>query len=434
MSNISKSLLAVLLLCFSSISFAQNTNSPYSRYGYGVLTDQGAGISRSMGGLSYGLRKSANINPGNPASYSKIDSLTFIFDFGVSYSKTKLSDNSGSQTDDNGGLGYITMMMPLSKKIGISFGILPFSSVGYQFGNIETINGVDVKREFNGSGGLSQIYGGLAYEPFKGISIGANVSYLFGSLDNTRSVPAFGENYTNSLYIVTESKISTVKFDIGAQYEMPVMNNKLLTIGAVYTPAINSKSRFIKGVYTYNSSGSVTTARVDTTHNVNSGMPASYGLGFTLANRHNWLVGADVTFQEWSKIKYENLGNDNLDDIERFKDRWKVSAGFEYVANPMDRSYFKRIKFRGGANYSNSYLNVKTNEGSIGGYKQYGVTLGFGLPFRDMNFTGRTSYININFEYRHLAPEISNMVKEQYFGVSLGVNINDLWFVKNKFR
>ncbi len=54
--------------------------------------------------------------------------------------------------------------------------------------------------------------------------------------------------------------------------------------------------------------------------------------------------------------------------------------------------------------------------------------------FRDMNFTGRTSYINLSFEYKHRDPRIPNMVKEQYFGVSLSVNINDLWFVKSKFR
>ena len=59
-----------------------NTNSPYTRFGYGDLGERSFGAGRAMGGVGYGLRSPKQINPMNPASYSCMDSLTFLFDFG----------------------------------------------------------------------------------------------------------------------------------------------------------------------------------------------------------------------------------------------------------------------------------------------------------------------------------------------------------------
>lgn len=436
MLNTNRLLFVAILLCISLVATAQNTNSPYSRYGYGVLNDNGIGISKAMGGIAYGLRRNANINPSNPASYSKIDSLTFLFEIGLNYNKGWLSDKSGSVSKDNGGLDYIAMMLPVSKQLGFSFGILPYSSVGYKYGGIETINGVSYQRQFEGSGGFSQIYGGLAYAPIKRLSVGANVSYLYGSLDHTRSVPA-SSNLSNTYTSYRSFTLNTAKFDFGLQYELPIAKDKSLILGAVYSPKINSRGTYSGYGYESNvSTGSSVVTRIDSMADIrgNAGLPATYGVGFTYAYKQNWVVGADVKYEEWSKVQYDKVLGDNMDDVDRFNDKVKVSAGFEYVSNPLERNYIKRMRFRGGVNYSNSYLNVKTNEGEIGGYKQYGMTVGVGLPFRDMNFTGRTSFINVNLEYKLLNPEISNMVKEQYFGVSVSVNINDLWFMKSKFR
>lgn len=55
-----------------------NTNSPYTRYGYGHLADQGSSNSKAMGGVAYGLRDGTQVNFANPASYTAVDSLTFI--------------------------------------------------------------------------------------------------------------------------------------------------------------------------------------------------------------------------------------------------------------------------------------------------------------------------------------------------------------------
>ena len=48
---------ALLLMMVTGTAIAQNnTNSPYTRYGYGDLSDQSFGNSKAMGGIAFGLR------------------------------------------------------------------------------------------------------------------------------------------------------------------------------------------------------------------------------------------------------------------------------------------------------------------------------------------------------------------------------------------
>ncbi|NDW19527.1 hypothetical protein D0T53_11480 [Dysgonomonas sp. 216] len=428
-----KKLLLVAILAFAVFYVnAQNTTSPYSRHGYGMLKDKAIGTSKGMGGISYGVRGQST-NPGNPASYSAVDSLTFIFDMGVSFSQNKLSDGSGSQSDDNGGLDYITMLFPVSRKMGVSFGILPYSSTGYSFKETVTADGITEVHNYSGSGNLSQVFGGLSYEmPIKGLSVGANVSYMFGTLKHNMVLSYSSVSSTNSRGRYQQMSIHALKFDIGAQYEMNLPNNKSLVLGAVFSPQLSPKTRVTwRNIL---SSGIVVDSLPGT--NVDAQLPATYGLGFTYSDKKHLLFGADVTYQKWSDLDYpgdEEYLNDGLTKSERFNDRIRVNAGIEYVKDPLDRNFFKRLRLRGGLNYSNSYMNVKSN-GVVDGYKEYGATIGFGIPIsRDM-YSQRVSFINLSFEYTKIKPDNSAMVKEDYFGVSLNMNINELWFMKNKFR
>lgn len=412
----------------------QNTNSPYSRYGYGILEGQAVGASKGMGGISYGVQ-GLNTNPGNPASYAGVDSLTFIFDIGVSYNKSSLSEGGNKRSDDNGGLDYIAMQFPLAKKLGMSVGILPFSSVGYQFGTVESTNSISTQKTFSGSGNISQIYGGLAYSPIKNLSVGANISYLFGNTTYNRVFNVLNVAEANIESDYHKLTVNMLKFDFGVQYAFhPDTENKLV-LGAVFSPKIKSSGKITNIHYQSDASGN--TVKNDTLtytgKNAATDIPMSVGAGFTWNHKGRLTIGGDVTYQSWEKVRYSQYMKDELQDKDRFNNRWKFNGGIEYSIDPRDRSFLKRMKFRGGLNYANSYMNVLTSDNQVSGYKEYGATLGFGLPLTDP-YTRRTSFVNINFEYSQVSPNKSNLIKEQYFGISLGLCINDLWFMKNKFR
>lgn len=428
-----KKLLFIAVIACLVSSVGAQTNSPYSRYGYGILRDQAVGPSKAMGGVGYGLRHVQSANPMNPASYSRVDSLTFLFDIGITANYGKLSDGVNSKSRYGGGLDYITILIPLAKGLGVSAGVLPYSSVGYKFGGTETENGLEYTKSFSGTGGLSQVYLGAGYKlPVTGLSVGANASYLFGTLEHNRSLPYIGSSgsYTSADY--TELSVNTFKFDIGLQYELPISKKDVLTVGAVFSPKINTTADYHNIHYETQSSGSMG-ATLDTTIQVKTGMPSTYGLGLSLNRSNKLILAADVTYQKWKDVKYSSLMGDELDQNSRFNDRWKYAVGAEYMIDPYDRSFFKRVKFRGGLNYSNSYMNVTNTDNKVKGYNEYGATLGFGFPIRD-NLGGRVSYVNINFEYKKVKPKVSNMIDEQYFGVSVNMNINEFWFFRKKIE
>ena len=119
-----QTLLVLLLTILSTATFAQNnTNSPYTRYGYGKLADQGSGNTQAMGGIAYGLRDKSQTNVVNPASYTAIDSLTFIFDGGITMQNTNFSDGTFKTNAKNSSFDYITMQFRLGKWCAMSLGL-----------------------------------------------------------------------------------------------------------------------------------------------------------------------------------------------------------------------------------------------------------------------------------------------------------------------
>ncbi|MDR0794802.1 MAG: hypothetical protein LBE79_01915, partial [Tannerella sp.] len=235
-------IVAGILLCIQfSLSAQNSTVSPYTRYGYGVLADQSFGAGRSMGGIGYGLRSSIQINPVNPASYTSMDSLTFLFDVGATLQMSWLNDATSSHRNINGNLMYLAMQFPLSKTLAMSAGVLPFSHTGYKF-NIENKNdAISHTDTYSGKGGLNEVYVGLSYDIWKKrLSLGANVSYLFGMIEHNSQVSA--ESQLGNLYAMKKVTLQSFKYNFGMQYTHPVSKTERMTFGFTYSPKLKLKS------------------------------------------------------------------------------------------------------------------------------------------------------------------------------------------------
>jgi len=95
----------VFVLIFASFIFYQfansqnNTNSPYTRFGYGDISDTNNGEQRALGGTAIGSRSNTSINNVNPASYSSVDSLTFMFDVGASTLISRFTNQTGGKNN-----------------------------------------------------------------------------------------------------------------------------------------------------------------------------------------------------------------------------------------------------------------------------------------------------------------------------------------------
>jgi hypothetical protein len=437
--------LLIAFLTITTVILAQQvgSNSPYGRYGFGVLSNPALGASEAMGGISYGLRRSQQVNPGNPASYSELDSLTFIFDLGVSAQLSSMSDGVNSRDFYNGNLDYIALQFPLFRNMGGSVGLLPYSKVGYNFGNRRSLSDIQYLETYRGTGGLSQVYFGAAWEPFKSLSIGANVSYLFGNFSHSRiSTPV------TSNALISEGKnrfsIRELKYDLGLQYSYNISNTKSITFGAVYSPQITTKADVYSSVMNYTSdpyqSPNLEPVQIissDTLSGEGFQIPQTFGAGLTYQTE-NFLVGVDGTYQLWKNSAYSSQ-LDGLTDNNRYNDLYRINAGAEYVIDPYSQNFFNRIRFRGGISYSNSYINVSVSnpESSqnigMGSFNEYGINIGLGLPFHDLR-TGHLSMLNIGFGDSRQDPNSQFMVGQDMFKISVNMNVNELWFFKRQFE
>ena len=450
MNKIRRRCLFILILfaLFTPITAQQvGSNSPYGRYGFGVLSDQSLGASKAMGGIAYGLRRSQQVNPGNPASYSELDTLTFVFDIGLSGHYAEFSDKINKEYKINGNLDYAAMQFPIVRKVGASVGLVPYSKVGYSFGQTKSLSNIVYDEIFRGDGGLSQIYGGLAYEPFKYLSIGANVSYLFGSFKYSNvSIPKTASSAT----VGEERKsfsIRDLKYDLGMQLTFPIDLEKKVTLGVVYTPEVNMKAdvyvtekMFSSDPYSGSNQMPNEILRDDTLSAQKFQLPHTLGVGVTYSNK-NILVGMDGTYQKWKGVKYPNV-LDGMDDVaqgKRFNDVIRVNGGAEYVIDPYSRNFFHRVRFRAGLSYANSYNNVSVYSpessvfAGVGGFKEYGISVGLGLPLMD-NIRRRLSMLNLTFSYTQQQPELRHMIKQDVFEIAVNMNINEYWFFKNLFN
>ena len=413
-----KKRLILISIASCLIGVAMNSQTPYSRYGYGTLNDNSTSAQRGMGGVGYAMNSGRQINVKNPASYAAIDSLTFLFDMGLDlnnlWTSEKTADGTYNGKKLGGGLDYVTLQFPVTKWGGGSVGFLPYSTVNYSFGE-KIDNG---SASYQGSGGISQLYLGLAAKPFKGFTVGANFSYLFGNITH--------DNYT---YTATSAgsiglfervmEVSDYMIELGAQYSYRINRRNRVTVGVTFTPGKSFHGRS----YAINYDASLNN-EPDTVGNVamkgRYTQPMSIGAGVNWEWNDRLMVEVDATYQPWNKAKFASI--DGL-GAQRFVKRARGAIGAQYCHNPRG-SYVDRIQFRVGFSATRDYWMIMGNT-----IRQYGITAGFGLPA-----PGSKTMINISVEYQHRQAHPNPLVKEQYIYLTLGVNFNELWFWKNRIR
>lgn len=405
---------------------AQNANTPYSMYGYGILGDRATSMQRQMGGVGYAMSSGRQINVMNPASYARMDSLTFLFDIGADMSVLWSQEGSAKENSFGGGLDYITMKFPICKYMGGSIGLLPLSSVGYAFGN-EIRHGT---MENQGEGGINETYLGIG-GTYAGFSLGFNVSYNFGTINNKVYSSPEGSGRSLFEHIM---QIRDWNILIGAQYRFNINKNSELAFGVTYSPKKSYRGKTWATVQELSMEN-----RPDTVGmmklNKKYYQPNSVGVGvnYTYERAYRISVEADFTFQQWSKAKFSPLyelpdkeGNESgriIFDGMQFKDRTKFALGAEFVPN-VRGNYGQRISYRLGGYFCNDYLNIRGSR-----VREYGASLGVGLPTPE----GKT-VINVGLEWRHRAAHPVKLIGENYLNLTIGVNFNEVWFWKRRIQ
>lgn len=411
-----KALFSALFIMGAVAANAQSsTNSPYTRYGLGELSDQAFAHNAAMGGIGYALRSSEQINVMNPASYSAVDSLSFMFDIGMGLKSSNYQENGYKTNAKNASFDYLAMQFRLHPRVGFAVGFTPYSNVGYKFSrtsDIENSDDVTLTNTFYGDGGLQQIFGGIGFKILDNLSIGANVGYLYGEIDyQTLATLSNGGDQTTTYNNIS---INSYIANLGLQYTQKLSKTDKVTLGLVYGLGHDLKSTETKGIQV--TDGSSYSELTEETIKDSYGIPSTFGAGLTWQHKQNLTVGADYTLQQFENVKYDN-------STDFYKNRTRIGAGIEYMPSLYGRNYLSRIRYRAGAYYSSSYMKLPEYDGP----KEWGVSAGFGLP---LHLFQRNTVLSITGQYVRVLPSVKGMLSENRFVLKLGLTFNEHWFMK----
>ena len=425
-----KLILATLLLGSALMVNAQSgTNSPYSQFGLGVLSDQTSGFNRGMNGVGLGFHEHNQINFINPASYASLDSLSFILDAGISGQITNFNENGTKKNAKNANLEYVVAGFRIMKHVGVSFGVLPLTNIGYNYtstGKVgNTFDDVTYTNTYNGDGGLHQVYLGAGWQPVKGLSIGANVSYVWGDYSKYAANSYSNSNY-NTLTRTYSAQVNSYKVDLGVQYTAKLAKKDWLTVGLTFSPGHNLGASADMNVISNNSQ----TNTADTaSFSIDKALklPNMYGAGLMWNHNNQWKVGFDYTLQQWGKLESPDFDGENY-TLQKglYSDRSKFNLGMQYCYGEYSRGFFKRGRYRAGVSYATPYFKVN----GLDGPKELSVSAGFGIPI--MNGYNRRSFLNISGQW--VRSSATDLIKENSFRINVGFTFNEEWFRKWRMK
>ncbi len=421
--------IVVIITIFISFGVCaqKNSSSPYSFFGIGDKNASSTVEQESMGGIGVTLNDQYHLNFSNPASNSSLFFTTYTMAFAT---KSLTAENSTEkQKGGNTDLSYLALGVPLSSKGGMSFGLLPNSSVGYSLtSNItntedEFIEGTN----FGGKGGTNKAFLGFGFEIFKNFSVGLQGNYIFGKIENTTLNLAANAELATKYQTITNVK--GYSLNGGFQYKTKISEKIDLHLGGSFE--FDNDANATRKEYLYSVSLGATEVSKDTVLNVSTKgivkSPMKTSLGIGLGQNSKWMAAIDYSFQNPLILvgsAFENSSKIAYDKYSKFALGGYYTPKFNSIT-----SYWERVTYRAGLKFEKTGLMV--DDSGLGNdftaIDDFGISFGVGLPVGN-----QLSNLNFGFEIGKRGETTNGLIQEKYFNFSVGLSMNDKWFKKRK--
>ncbi|HEY0678999.1 MAG TPA: hypothetical protein VGD17_11980 [Chitinophagaceae bacterium] len=426
--TLSRFTVLVVLFLGCCLQSSSQENSPYSRYGLGDQVPGGNIINRAMGGVSTAYFDLQSINYTNPATYSQLRVTTFDLGFEVDSRTLREPNNPGKFSASSANISYVQLGIPIVPKRswGLNFGLKPVTRVNYKIQTNERTPYDSLITVYEGTGGSYDVFAGTGIA-FKNFSIGVNVNYSFGTKDyNTRK-----SFYNDSLIYYqsnhqTKSTFGGFTFQGGALYSAKLGKTTWLRLGVTgqLERDLNANRDLTRETFEYDVNGG--TFSIDTVYNVNdlSGTvtyPSSFSAGFVVDKENEWLIGMDYASSQWSKYQF-------FGEKDPLQNSWQFKVGGQWTPDLLrGRNYWSRVTYRAGMFIGKDYIKADTDLPILG------FTAGAAFPIRRTNYTNQYTIINTALEVGRRGND-ANKIRENFFRVSVGLSLSDLWFIKRKYE
>ncbi|MDI1355313.1 MAG: hypothetical protein PSX36_10360 [bacterium] len=513
----SRAVISVVLICISALSlFSQNSVfTPYSRFGVGEIAPTTFAHNSGMGGAFIALRPDSTmpifINAGNPAAYSLIR-LTTLEVGGRYLSSTFTGVNNSTVKRWGTNFSYAALGVPIKGNGGACLGISPYSFVGYDTQSYIKTDGIgNVNYKFSGNGGLTKAYLGYGLMPFNkrlrkyrsnrlyipdslktysragykrgevaskllsDFSLGFNVNYIFGTIQNaTRVVYPNASLYYNTFYSrvlnmggftgnfgaqtaftidsVKDPKKRAEKIEAAinqlstsgtfSEQELTLKKDSLETTLPTYRRILKERVKFTFGYFanitnpiygTYSSATynyvlnvlgqelirDTAALSINTRGMVQLPFEQGFGLGFKKGERINLV--ADFAITNWQNFKY-------LDEVNNLVKNYRMALGVNFVPEKYaagSGAFVRRVNYRLGVSYQTGYIQLQNTM-----ITNYFVSAGVGLP---VGIGRLSSMVNIAVQYGVTGSSDPSLLKENFWRINFGFTFCDRWFQKFRY-
>lgn len=413
-----KYIFMMIIALSATVLEAQNsTSSPYSGFGIGELELSSGGRNTAMGQTGIALRSNLFLNMANPASLTALDPQGFLIDMGMNFKYTQLKSATKSVDVNDGNVSLIQMGFPISKKFFGGISLNPKSSVGYKIYTKKTLEGTSsfYPGIYEGTGGLSEAAGSLAFKVNKNLSLGVKAAYMWGSViqDNEQSVDVHSIIY--QLNQKDKIRYSGAYLNLGTQLVLPLSSKSTFVLGGVagLSSKLNTQtSTTITKVYS--TASEVMSSDVKTSGSMKLPLDLGGGIGFLYG--YKWVTTFDFKHSNWKDATL-SINSRN------FATNISYRAGLEY-APKNDRGILRQVaRYRFGYRYETGYLKLYNYQ-----IHEQALSFGIGLPLRK----GR-NYTNFSFELGKRGMLKANLVEEKFVKLTCSFNLWENWFIKRQY-
>jgi hypothetical protein len=419
-TNVKSLLCSLGFLSLAYTSFSQD-NSPYSRFALGNLRPSENVAFKGMAGVCLADDNPLIANPSNPATYAGLKMTSYQ----VAVDATLLTIKNSLTSYRTGGatLTYVNIGFPVSKKTGMSFGLMPQTRSKYSLSEIKDLGFTTATNSYYGGGGLQRIYAGIGHK-IGWLSGGINLGYTFGNLVNTTESSFTDSNKLLSNNITGRTTYNGLFWQAGLAFTYDIKKDHSFKAGISYSG--NQSLRANNETYWQSFIGNVNdpsyVAKIDSNSNVKgtAKLPATLGMGIQYRSGDYWQIGLDVLRSAWSTFtRYNNA--DSTGNYMSIRLGGAITPDVNSVTN-----YWKKMTYRAGI-YTGQDIFQFGNQA----IRANGITIGVGYPVRRTNLS--IGQINASFDVGQRGTTANGLLSERYSKFSVGFTFNDKWFIKRRY-
>gem|GEM_PF-1572466 len=359
-------------------------------------------------------REPATVGLLNPALMAQAERVIYSFTWELGHLSGSYPDGEGSLWQS--GPRMVGLVLPLGGGVAIGGGLQSHTTSEFEIHKSgEALDGVPVRFDYRGTGGLSQGAVGVAWKLPSGVAaVGLEADILFGSVKQEWSV-----DFEPAGYADTSDRLH--RQHLGSRWKLGLQLNPTprIRLGA----AVGTRgSMDVKHIYV------TTDAEADTSEGeARMGGTLLVGMGWLLNDM--WALYADYRQAAWNKMEWVEEpalvggAGAGATDFSGFSADWDVGIGIERQARPPDEqvTFWDTLPIRAGLRWGTIYAP------DLGGGRisQWYGTLGTAQP---IGREGR-AWMDLALVFGGRTSADAGGATEGFWRIQIGITGAERWFL-----